>query len=176
MSFTIVRFAGEPRYAAAFRAINLSWIRAYFFVEQHDEDTLADPAALLRSGGHILLAVADDDSPAAGCDAAAAASGDDPRVLGVVSMLRPAAHGGVGMELAKMGVREGLRGHGVGRALGTAAVALARELRVPRVDILSNRRLGPALALYRSLGFVEQPLPPNDYQRADIYLVLVLDT
>ena len=171
--FTVVTFAGEPRYAAAFRAINLHWIETFFRVEPHDEATLSDPAALLAAGGHILLAVAAGGEAAAGVGGGGNDDGDDPRVLGVVALLRPAAHG-EGMELAKMGVREGVRGRGVGRALGAAVVALASSLRTPRVDILSNRRLGPALALYRSLGFVEQPLPPNDYERADIYLVLEL--
>ena len=60
--------------------------------------------------------------------------------------------------------------------MGEAAVALARSLGCPRIDILSNRRLGPALGLYRSLGFVEAPMPGTDYKRADIYLVLDLAT
>ena len=171
---TIVQF--EPRYAGAFRAINLAWISSLFRVEAHDEATLADPCALVAAGGHILVALAADDAaaPAAGAAAAAVASDDDARVLGVVSLLSPPAFGTVGLELAKMGVREFARGRGVGRALGEAAVALARRERVRRLDILSNRKLTAALALYASLGFVERELPANDYERADIYLVLDL--
>ncbi len=93
-------------------------------------------------------------------------------MLGVCALLTPPVKGDVGFELAKMGVRESARGLGVGRALGQAAVALARSLACPRIDILSNRRLGPALSLYKSLGFVEEPMPSTDYKRADIYLVL----
>ena len=169
MQVSVVPFAA--RYAGAFRCINLAWIRAYFVVEEHDRRVLADPEALVAAGGHILIAVAANAADAA---VTALAEDDDTSVLGVLALLLPAAHGSVGMELAKMGVREGMRGKGVGRALGEAAVALARSLHVPRLDILSNRRLKPALALYASLGFVEQMLPPNDYERADIYLVLDL--
>ena len=171
MHVSVVPFAS--RYAGAFRAINLSWISAFFVVEEHDRRVLADPEALVAAGGHILIAVAAASEASATAEEASAAD-DDPAVLGVLALLLPPAHGTVGMELAKMGVRESARGKGVGRALGEAAVELARRLRVPRLDILSNRRLTPALALYASLGFIEQPLPPNDYERADIYLVLDL--
>jgi GNAT superfamily N-acetyltransferase len=93
----------------------------------------------------------------------------------VVALLRPCACGDTsGYEFAKMGVREGARGRGVGRRLGEAALQHARAQGATRVDILSNRRLAPALALYRSLGFVERPLPANDYERADVYLALDL--
>ena len=34
--------------------------------------------------------------------------------------------------------------------------------------------LAPALALYRSLGFAEVPLPRTDYRRANIKMVLEL--
>jgi len=171
-SFTVVPF--EPRFSGAFKRINLSWISELFRVEPHDEATLADPAALVRAGGHIFVAVTDAADAAADDDDD---DDDDARVLGVCALLSPAAAGeaaGAGLELAKMGVRHSARGRGVGRALGEAAVALARRLRVPFVDILSNRSLVPALTLYASLGFVERPMPPNDYERADIYLFLDL--
>jgi GNAT superfamily N-acetyltransferase len=101
---------------------------------------------------------------------------DDPAVLGVVALLRPCANGDLaGFEFAKMGVREGVRGRGIGRALGEAALAYAREKGAALIDILSNRRLTAALTLYKSLGFVELPMPPSDYDRADIYLQLKLN-
>ena len=163
----------SPRYAGAFREINLAWIRALFRVEAHDEETLSDPSALLRAGGQIFLALDASCAPPAASEAQV--NKDDPAVLGVVALLRPSASGDArGFEFAKMGVRESARGKGVGRLLGEAALAHARAQGATLVDILSNRRLGPALALYRSLGFAEQPLPPNDYERADIYLRLDL--
>ena len=179
----------EPRFAEAFRAINLEWIRHYFRVEQHDEDVLRDPGAIVAAGGQIFIALAagandvdtgggaaataDGPGGAAAAAAASTADGlcDDPAVLGVVAMLAPRADGSPGFEFAKMGVRARARGRGVGRLLGEAAVRWARA-RGAAVDILSNRRLAPALALYKSLGFEERPLPANDYERADIYLVL----
>lgn len=162
----------SPRYAGAFREINLAWIRALFRVEAHDEEVLSDPSALLRAGGQIFIAL-DACAPALPAASEAQVDADDPAVLGVVALLRPSASGDArGFEFAKMGVRESARGKGIGRLLGEAALAHARAQGASLVDILSNRRLGPALALYRSLGFIEQPLPPNDYERADIYLTL----
>lgn len=73
-----------------------------------------------------------------------------------------------------MAVAEWARGRGVGRLLGEAAVAAARAAGAPRVDLLSNTVLGPAIALYRALGFVEVPLPPTPYARANIKMVLDL--
>ena len=77
-------------------------------------------------------------------------------------------------ELAKMAVAPAAQGRGVGRALGEAAITRARALGAPRVELLSNTILEPALALYRSLGFVEVPLPKTDYRRANIKMVLEL--
>jgi GNAT superfamily N-acetyltransferase len=163
----------SPRFAGAFREINLAWIRGLFRVEAHDEATLSDPCALLRAGGQIFVAL--EGAPAPPNHAEAQVDTDDGAVLGVVALLRPSASGDVGaFEFAKMGVREGCRGRGVGRLLGEAALAYARAQGAALVDILSNRRLVPALALYKSLGFVEQPMPPSDYERADIYLILDL--
>ena len=171
----------SPRYAGAFREINLEWIRTYFRVEAHDEEVLADPSALVKAGGMIFVALEAAAGAGAGASAGAGAAAeaqvddDDASVLGVVALLRPSASGSaLGYEFAKMGVRPRAQGRGIGRLLGEAAVAYARAAGASLVDILSNRRLAPALALYRSLGFVEQPLPANDYERADIYLALRL--
>ena len=73
-----------------------------------------------------------------------------------------------------MAVDPSMRGRQIGRALGEAAIERARALGAGRVELLSNTRLTPAITLYRSLGFVEVPLPPNDYERANIKMVLEL--
>ena len=160
LAVEVVDFA--PCDAVAFRELNEAWIKAHFVLEAHDIATLSDPSALVASGGRILVAL--DTSVS------------ERRVLGVCALLQPPADTsrGPGMELAKMGVAEDARGKGVGRKLLEAAISLARSLRVPRIDVLSNRKLSVALALYASVGFVELPLPANDYARADIYMEVKL--
>lgn len=156
-SFRIVGY--EPRHRAAFRELNLGWIREYFAVEDRDRHELDDPERhILGPGGVIFIA----EAPAA----------DGPKVLGACALL---AEPDGAFELAKMAVDPAARGRGVGRALAEAAVAHARSRGAPRVELLSNTALGPAIGLYRALGFQEVPLPKTDYARANIKMVLTLD-
>jgi len=92
-------------------------------------------------------------------------------VVGTCALL--AEHDGA-RELVKMAVKESAKGRGVGRALGEAAIAAARADGVARVELMSNTKLAPAIALYRRLGFVEVPMPVSDYERANIAMELRL--
>jgi GNAT superfamily N-acetyltransferase len=143
-----------PHHHERFRALNLAWITKYFAVEDADRKALDDPENnILRPGGAILMAEADGE------------------VVGTCALMK-CPDGSY--ELAKMAVAPSAQGRGVGRALGEAAIARARSLGAPRVELLSNTVLEPALALYRSLGFAEVPLPRTDYRRANIKMVLEL--
>jgi len=146
--------AYSPRHRERFRELNLAWITEHFRVEDADRRALGDPEGyILGHGGHIFIAEAEGE------------------VVGVCALL----HNDDGsFELAKMAVDPAVRGRGVGRALGEAAIEKARALGAPRVELLSNTKLAPAITLYRSLGFVDVPLPANDYERANIKMVLEL--
>ena len=160
-AFHIIPFStSNPRHAAAFRAINESWITHHFVLEPCDVAALSAPQAILHAGGAIFLAVA---------------PGEEGAIIGAVALCGAPAHPDAdpthaGMELAKMGVLAAARGGGVGRALCAAALACAAARGAAVVDLLSNRALAPALALYGSLGFREAPLPPSNYARANIYM------
>ena len=144
----------SSRHRERFRELNLAWITEHFRVEEADRRALDDPEGyILGHGGHILIAE------------------EDGRIVGGCALLRNADGS---FELAKMAVDPAVRGRGVGRALGEAAIDRARALGSPRVELLSNTRLAPAISLYRTLGFVEVPLPPNDYERANIKMILEL--
>jgi GNAT superfamily N-acetyltransferase len=140
-----------------FRDLNLAWIERHFVVEPRDRHELDDPEThILDAGGYVFVAEMDAE---AGVE-----------VIGTCALV--VDHGV--HELVKMAVSESARGRGVGRALGEAAIEQARALGAPRVELLSNTVLGPAIALYRSLGFREVAMPPTEYARAIIKMVLEL--
>jgi GNAT superfamily N-acetyltransferase len=148
----IVAYA--PPHRERFKELNLAWITEYFRIEEADRRALDDPEGyILGHGGQIFMAETGG------------------QVVGGCALLR---NDDGSFELAKMAVDPAMRGRGVGRALGEAAIASAKALGASRVELLSNTRLAPAITLYRSLGFVEVPLPANEYERANIKMVLEL--
>jgi len=143
-----------PVHRTAFRDLNLEWITAHFEVEEEDRRVLADPEGeILAPGGAILFAL-DGETP-----------------VGTGALIPTGPHE---FELAKMAVTEGARGRGIGRALCVALIALARERRAHRVELLSQTALAAAVNLYRSLGFAEVPLGAVPYKRSNIRMVLRL--
>jgi len=84
--------------------------------------------------------------------------------VGVVAV-KPLAEAGV-CEMKRLYVSPSHRGNGIGRALGTAVLDVARDLGydVMRLDTVAS--MTPARSLYRSLGFEERsayyPNPLDD--------------
>ena len=152
--------SSRPDHRIAFRDLNLAWIRKHFVVEPRDRHELDDPDAhILAHGGHIFMAEAEGSR--------------GREVLGTCALLlEPDGR----YELAKMAVDESARGRGMGRALAEAAIAAARARGAPRIELLSNTALAPAIALYRALGFVEVPISATEYARANIKMILELDS
>jgi GNAT superfamily N-acetyltransferase len=70
-------------------------------------------------------------------------------------------HSGDMCEMNRMFVRPSARGHGVGRALVGALLVAARGLGYRRMMLAGAARHTEALALYRSLGFTEDPNLPD---------------
>ena len=58
-------------------------------------------------------------------------------------------------------VEEAARGTGMGRALAEEAVARARARGCRRIELDVNEDNQPARALYRAVGFTEEPKPPG---------------
>lgn len=152
-SVQIVDF--QPEYAQAFHDLNYEWISRYFVMEEADKKSLGDPQGyILDKGGRILMALL---------------SGEP---VGACALIKD----GEGVyELAKMAVTPKAQGLKIGKKLGEAAIEKARQEGAHKVYLVSNRRLGTALNLYRSLGFVEVPMPPSIYERADIMMELYLN-
>ncbi len=140
-----------PRHASAFRALNLQWIIRHFEIEPDDELVLSDPdGEVLAKGGDILIVERGGE------------------VVGTCALL---PHSAEVVELIKMAVVPAARGLGIGRLLGDAAIARARELGFRRIELMSHTSLAPAIQLYRALGFVEIPLGDVPYKRANIRMI-----
>jgi len=151
--FDGVRVVGfDPRWRDDFRTLNEEWLRRYFEIEPLDATVLADPEThILAPGGQVLFALIGE------------------RAVGTCALLPI----GDEMELTKMAVHPDVRGAGIGRVLLSAAIAAFRESGARQLFLESSSRLGPALALYRSLGFELQPgiRPGSHYARADVYMI-----
>ncbi|MDP3854773.1 GNAT family N-acetyltransferase [Phenylobacterium sp.] len=144
----------EPRHAEAWRTLNEAWIGKYFTIEPKDREVLDDPLGkILAKGGHIFMA--EQDGEVVGC-------------VGMIAL----ADGG--FEVAKMTVTEAARGTGLGRVLMQACIDKGRALDAPRLYLETNSSLGPALGLYRAMGFVDLPPAETPYARADVFMELVL--
>lgn len=138
----------QPEYAIYFDRYNKDWLEEYFVVEPVDKYVLENPEeAILKPGGQILFAE------------------QDGKILGTVAL--KAECPGV-LELTKMAVDKKLRGLGIGQLLCKAAIEEARHLNAHQLILYSNRKLENAIAIYKKMGFVELPLEPGIYERANI--------
>jgi GNAT superfamily N-acetyltransferase len=144
----------EPEHAAKFRELNEEWITQYFVMEEADHKSLGNPQNyILDKGGYILMATYDGE------------------IVGTCALIKE--EGNV-YELAKMAVAPKAQGLKIGKLLGEAIIQKACEAGATKVYLVSNRRLETALNLYRKLGFIEVPMPPSIYERADIKMELPL--
>ena len=144
----IVEF--EPRHAEAFRVLNEAWISKYFTLEAKDREVLNDPQGkILDKGGRIFMAL--QDGAAVGC----------------VALLK--MHDG-GYEVAKMTVSEDLRGSGLGRQLMQRCIDAGAEMGARRLYLETNSGLGPALGLYRAMGFRVLAPCETEYSRCDVWM------
>jgi putative acetyltransferase len=153
------RFAGEPnrmevnivdyapQYRADFAALNLAWIAEHFVVEPHDLEQLEDPEGdILAKGGQIYFVKVGEE------------------VAGTVALVKV---GETSYEMAKMAVKPVFKGLGIGERLGRHLIAAAQAKGATYLYLESNQKLVPALTLYKKLGFVEVPIGPTPYARAN---------
>jgi putative acetyltransferase len=145
----IVPFRAE--HGAAFYELNRAWLDEYDLYEAADEAQLADPVGtIIAPGGALFIALRGDE------------------VVGTAAVV---PHGVGEVELAKLTVSERARGLGLGRRLAEHCMEHARRSSAQRVVLVSSSKLGAALRLYESLGFVHQPPPAVlSYASADVFM------
>lgn len=144
--------------AAAFRALNETWIMQHFTLEPQDRITLNDPfEAIVRPGGQVYIAE------------------EDGKVIGTAAWIR---HSDNVYELSKMATAAQARGRRIGRQLLLYMLAQAKELGARRVFFGSSPKLPAAVHLYEAVGFRHVPqskLPELRYARASIFMVKDID-
>ena len=145
----------REQYKTDFAALNLAWVKRYFTPEQGDYDILDNVEELLRQGSMIYFAL------------------EEGRVL-ATCMAMPL--GNDVWEILKLAASGQYTGTGAGSAVFQACMDYAIGRGARKLTLISNRRLAPALHIYRKFGFQEVPLNKAywGYDRADIefeYLV-----
>ena len=130
------------------KTLNLEWLQKYFKVEPKDERVLSDPQSeIIDKDGMIFYAQYNN------------------QIIGTVSLLRIDSST---FELTKMAVSNGNQGLGVGKKLMEHCLSEAKRKGIQKLILYSNKKLAPAIHLYKSLGFTEIPLEDGVYERADI--------
>lgn len=158
-SLTIVPYSSK--YEKAFFDLNKQWIEHYFKMEQTDIDSLSDPDGyIINKGGHILIGSLFNDN-------------GEEIVVAVCALIKMYDHD-FDYELAKMAVDPNFHGNGYGFQIASATIEKAKELNAKTVYLESNRKLTPAITLYKKLGFVEVEGYETPYERANIQMVLKL--
>lgn len=139
-----------PAHAEAFRTLNEAWISKHFTLEPKDQAVLGDPhGQIINKGGRVFMAIQDGEP------------------VGCVALMKMDDGG---YEVAKMTVSETLRGSGLGRALMQRCIDVGGELGATRLYLETNSSLGPALSLYRAMGFRDLPPADTPYVRADVFM------
>ena len=152
--FTIVPYS--ETFKDAFRTLNEEWINKYFEMEEMDRNMLHHPKeTILDQGGYIAIALLNENP------------------VGVCALI-PCKYDGFDFELSKMGVSPKAQGKGIGKLLGQHIIEQAKQLGAKKIFLESNRKLAPALSLYKKLGFKEITRIASPYARSDIQMELTI--
>jgi GNAT superfamily N-acetyltransferase len=122
-----------------------------------DEKLLANPDKIIRDGGEILFAKVHN------------------LIVGTCAIIKVDPET---FELAKMAVDERFQGRHIGKKLGLAAIERSTQLGAKKLILESNKKLIPALNLYRKLGFIPvcSEHHKSMYQRANITMQMTLQS
>ena len=138
----------EEKYRKDFIDFNTDWIVSNFgFLEEQDKETFEKIDEEMKAGALIFFAVENDTAR-------------------VTCMARPMEE--ATWEICKLGSNKELPHKGAGSAVFEAAMNWALEHGAEKLFIVSNRRLKPALHIYRKYGFKEIKLENCEYIRGDI--------
>lgn len=140
----------KPEYKDAFIEMNRRWISEMFVIEEEDLRELKNIEPYIENGGEIFFALDDNDTPIACCMIAPREDGD--------------------WEIMKFAAANMYTGTGAGTACLEACLSYAKEMRIKKVLIVSNRKCIHAVNIYKKHGFTEIPVDKEQFpfDRADI--------
>lgn len=137
------------------KTLNLEWLKKYFRVEPKDEIILSNPQGeIIDKGGMLFYAQYND------------------KIVGTASLLKINE---TTFELSKMAVTDGVQGLGIGNKLMQHCIEVAQQKGLKKLLLYSNRKLLPAINLYKKFGFEEVLLEDGVYERADIKMEKIID-
>jgi len=144
----------EEQYTQDFYELNVEWLKAFFYVEPHDEEVLSQPKKyIINTGGYVFFAKLHDE------------------IVGTFALIKMKENV---FELSKMAVLPKLRGQKIGQQMLQYSLDFSKEKRFEKLVLYSNRKLKNAIYIYEKYGFVEIPIEPdNPYDRGDIKMELV---
>ncbi|WP_310381253.1 GNAT family N-acetyltransferase [Flavobacterium sp.] len=149
---TIIPYSADLK--EPIKTLNFEWLKKYFRVEDKDEIMLSDPQGeIIDKGGMIFYAKYDH------------------KIVGTVSLLKIDE---TTFELSKMAVTDGVQGLGIGQKLMEHCLLIAEQKGIKKIILYSNKKLLPAIYLYKKVGFIEIPLEDGIYERADIKMEKVI--
>lgn len=142
----IVNYTDDTK--EAIKTLNYEWLQKYFRVEDGDVISLGNPKQeIIDRGGFIYYAKWNNE------------------IVGTASLLKITSDT---FELGKMAVAEKARGKQIGTLLLEHCLTEAKHKGIKNLILYSNTKLATAIHLYKKYGFIEVPLEPGHYERADI--------
>ena len=128
----------DKKYKDIFIQMNKQWISEMFVIEKKDIAVLNSIEQSLEAGGQIFFAIDDNDEVLACC------------------MIAPLPNGE--WEIEKFCAKGMYTGTGAGSACLKACIDYAKEKRVEKVVIVTNKKCEHAIHLYKKFGFIEVPV------------------
>jgi ribosomal protein S18 acetylase RimI-like enzyme len=152
MKLEIIPF--NQKYAQDFYSLNIEWLEKCFFVEPYDEKVLSNPKQYILDTGGFIFFVKNND-----------------KITGTIALINQGTY----FELSKMAISPAYQGLKIGQQLIEYCINFAKEQQWKTITLYSNRKLIPAINLYRKVGFSEVPLEKDvHYERANIKMLLDL--
>ena len=152
MNNTVNIVSYQDKYAQAFHDLNIEWLKAYFYVEDHDREVLENAKSyIINNGGYIFFALYKGE------------------IAGTVALMNESE----GYELSKMAVSPKFQGLKIGQHLMQYCIDFAKNCGWNQLLLYSNTILENAIYIYKKYGFKEVELEKESpYVRSNIKMVL----